>query len=122
MSDRTPLCTRIKFLAALLLGASLVAAGMSQALAQDNSVPVTALSELVSRVRESSPAGIASLNAITVARRLLVEQRYSEADELYRRSLKNYRANQPCFMAPRSLNSTWTGRPKASLLLAQQPK
>ena len=88
MSASAPLCTPIKFLAALLLGASLGVAGMSQALAQDNSVPVTALSELVSRVRESSPAEVASLNAITVARRLLVEQRYSEADELYKALLE----------------------------------
>ncbi len=82
MSKSAPLHTPVNFLATLLLGVLLGFATLNPA-AQDDSVSAAEVVELVARVREASAAGVGSLNAISVARKLLAEQRYREADELY---------------------------------------
>ena len=84
MSASAPLFTPVNILAALLIGVWLPFAGVGQTPRQHDSLTASELTELVSRVRESSAAGVASLNAIPAARRLLAEQRYSEADELFK--------------------------------------
>ena len=66
-----------------LLLVAVLSAGANEARGQNDSLTASEVVELVSRVRETTPAGVGSLNAISAARRLLAEQRYSEADALY---------------------------------------
>lgn len=82
MSASAPRLTSVKCLLALLLVA-MFSAGGNEARGQNDSLTASEVAELVSRVRETTPAGVGSLNAISAARRLLAEQRYNEADTLY---------------------------------------
>ena len=88
MSASARLFTPNNFLAALLLGVLLPVAAVGQVHRQQDSLTESELRELVSRVRESSAAGVASLNAIQAARRLIAEQRYGEAEELFKALLE----------------------------------
>ncbi len=82
MSASAPRFTpAICFLALLL--AVVLGAGADEARGQTDSLTASEVVELISRVRETTPAGVGSLNVVSAARRLLAEQRYNEADALY---------------------------------------
>lgn len=83
MSASAPQSTQVSLLVvALLVGVLLTIVCTDQARAQ-GPMAANQLAELVTRVRESSPEGVAGLNAIAAARKLLAEQRYKDADELF---------------------------------------
>ena len=83
MSARAPQFTQVNLLVvAFLVGVLLTITCTNQARAQ-GPIAANQLAELVTRVRASSPEGVAGLHAIAVARKLLAEQRYKDADELF---------------------------------------
>lgn len=73
---------------ALLLGVVLTLVSVGSVRAQDQPVPPGELAEILTRVRESAPGGVTPLNAISVGERLLAQQRYGEADELFKALLE----------------------------------
>ncbi len=72
----------------LLLGVVLTLVSVNPVRAQDQPVLPGELAEILTRVRESSPGGVTPLNAISVGQRLLAQQRYGEADELFKALLE----------------------------------
>ena len=73
---------------ALLLGVVLTLVSVGSVRAQDQPVPPGELADILTRVRESAPGGVTPLNAISVGQRLLAQQRYGEADELFKALLE----------------------------------
>ena len=71
------------YVSLLLAGPLLLLVFENRASGQGDTLAHAQLVELVARVREATPEGVAALNAIPVARKLLAAQRYSEADELF---------------------------------------
>ena len=61
----------------------LVVVPVNPACAQNNSVPAAQVAEMVTRVRAASADEVASADAIALGQRLLIEQRYREAYELF---------------------------------------
>lgn len=82
MSVSAPQAIFTNVLVALFLGL-LLTHGAGRTQGQEQSLPAGQLVELLARVRESSPGGIAPLQAISVGQRLLTQKRYAEADELF---------------------------------------
>ena len=88
MSASAPQFTIRESVLSLLLGVLVILTLTGDASGQREALSADELATLVTRVRESSPEQIATLNAIPTARKLLADQRYSEADELLKALLE----------------------------------
>jgi tetratricopeptide (TPR) repeat protein len=89
MSASAPKLTSLKLLAALISAVTLLAvAGANRAYGQ-NTVPPERVVEMVARVRLAS-TGSPVPDALAVGQRLLIEQRYGEASELFEALLEKW--------------------------------
>jgi tetratricopeptide (TPR) repeat protein len=69
--------------ALFIAGMLLVGACVNPASAQANSVPAVQVVETIARIRSALPGEVASLGAVALGQKLLVERRYNEAYELF---------------------------------------
>jgi tetratricopeptide (TPR) repeat protein len=90
-------------------GALVVLACVDPAHGQNDSVPAAQVVEMVARVRAASPAEVASLNALSLGQRLLIEQRYHEAAELFKALLEKL-PREPAVLYGAALASFNLGR------------
>lgn len=109
MSASARKVTPAKFLVALFCVALIVAAP-KPAYGQDKSVPPGQVSEMVARVRAASPEGVTKLDAISLGQKLLIEQRYGEAYELFAALLDKW-PREPVALYGAGLASFNLGRP-----------
>ena len=93
-----------------LAGALVVLVCASPAPGQNDSVPAAQVVEMVARVRAASPAQVAALNAGSLGQKLLVEQRYAEAAELFKALLEK-QPGEPAVLYGAALATFNLGRP-----------
>lgn len=82
--------TPVRIVVALLFVGTIVLSGLDTARGQNDSVSAAQVTEMIARVRAAVPAELGSLNALTLGQRLLAEQRYSEAAELFQALLEKW--------------------------------
>ncbi len=76
--------TPVRSVVALLFASTLTVFVIAGSVpAQDESVTPAKVVELVTRVRTATPTELVGLNALSIGQKLLVEQRYREAGELF---------------------------------------
>jgi tetratricopeptide (TPR) repeat protein len=85
---------------------------------QTNSAPSAQVVEMIARVRAVSPAEVASLGALPLGRRLLAEQRYSEAYELFGALLEKW-PREPAVLYGAALGAFNTGHSAEAERLAR---
>lgn len=81
--------TPVRIVVALLF-AALLPGGLITTRAQNDSLSASQVVEMVARVRAAAPGEVAALNALPLGQRLLAEQRYSEAGELFQALLEKW--------------------------------
>jgi tetratricopeptide (TPR) repeat protein len=111
ISASAPELTPDKLVVAFSLAiALLVAAAVNPARAQDNSVSRAQVTEMATRVRAASVGEPASRDAIALGQKLLIEQRYGEAYELFLALLDKW-PREPVALYGAALASFNLGRP-----------
>jgi len=96
----------------------MVVACVYPAFGQTNSVPAAQVVEMVARVRAAAPGDVASLDAVSLGQILLVEQRYSEARELFQ-ALLDKLPREPAALYGAALATFNLGRPAEAEPLAR---
>jgi tetratricopeptide (TPR) repeat protein len=106
-----------KILEALTLGITLTVAAYP-AHGQNNSVPPAQVAEMVAGVRTKSPEPQALLPALSMGQKLLVEQRYSEASELFEALVEKW-PREPVALYGAALAAFNLGRSERAELLVR---
>jgi tetratricopeptide (TPR) repeat protein len=82
--------TPVRIVVALLFAGTIVFSGLDTARGQTDAVPAAQVVEMTARVRAAAPGEVGSLNALALGQKLLAEQRYGEAGELFQALLEKW--------------------------------
>lgn len=117
MSPSARKLTSAKILVALTFAITLIVA-VNLAHGQNNNVPAAQVAEMVARVRTESPGAQASLPALSMGQKLLIEQRYGEASELFEALLEKW-PHEPVALYGAALAAFNLGRLERAELLVR---
>ncbi len=111
--------TPVRMVVGLIFAFTLsVVACVDPACGQTSSVPAAQVAEMVAHVRVAAPSDVAALNAVPLGQRLLIEQRYSEAYELFSALLEKL-PREPAVLYGAALATFNLGRPAEAEPLAR---